>query len=168
MSVSFKVKMTPQAMYSFMLHHHYTHLPGILGVIFGAVIFSVGLGQIETGSLSGGGFMFLLTVLVMAYPPAMLWIRAKRQVEAVPSFRHMMYYELTDSGVRVIQGENENENPWSDFKNAVSTGQALVLYMEKTKAVIFPRTQIGERWAAVTEMVSTHMPPDKVHIRQVN
>ena len=168
MSVSFDIKMTPKAMYSFMVHHTYTHLPGILGVIFGIMILATGAGQMRAGNSSSGVLMFLLTVFVLAYPPVMLWIRAKRQVEAIPAFKEKMRYELTESGVKVIQGENENETPWSDFCRAISAGQALVLYMDKTRAIIFPRAQIGECWAAATEIISTHMPPDKVQIRQVN
>ena len=98
----------------------------------------------------------------------MLRIRAKRRVENTPVFKKPLCYELTDSGVKVIQEDRENENPWQDFQRAVSTGQALVLYMDKSRAVIFPRNQIGEKWAAAAEMISTHMPPDKVRIRQVN
>lgn len=168
MSVRFEVKMTPQTIYSFMLYHHYTHLPGILGVIFGAVGFVIGVKQIEAGGRAIGFLMFLMLLLLWAYPPVMFWLRAKRQVEAVPSFKAKMYYELTDSGVKVTRGEDENENPWSDFKSAISTGQALVLYLGRTNAIIFPRAQLGEQWGVVTEVISTHMSPDKVHIRQVN
>ena len=45
MSVRFEIRMTPQAMYSFMLHHNYTQLSGILEVVFGTVILATGLKQ---------------------------------------------------------------------------------------------------------------------------
>ena len=147
MSVRFEIRMTPQAMYSFMLHHNYTQLSGILEVVFGTVILATGLKQAESGKTAGAVLLFFI---------------------AAPVFKKPLCYELTDSGVKVIQEDRENENPWQDFQRAVSTGQALVLYMDKSRAVIFPRNQIGEKWAAAAEMISTHMPPDKVRIRQVN
>ena len=168
MSVRFEIRMTPRTMYSFMLHHNYTQLPGILSVVFGTVILAMGLKQAESGKAASAVLLFFITVFVLAYPPVMLWIRAKRQVENTPIFKQALCYELSDSGVKVIQEDRVNENPWQDFQRAVSTEQALVLYMDKSRAVIFPRAQIGERWAAVAEMISTHMPPDKVRIRQVN
>lgn len=168
MSVRFEIRMTPQTMYSFMLHHNYTHLTGILGAVLGAVTLAMGLKQAEDGAALQAVLLFTITVFILAYPPVMLWMRARRQVENTPIFKKALCYELSDSGVKVIQEDRENENPWEDFQRAVSTGQALVLYMDKSRAVIFPRAQIGEQWAAVAEMISTHMPPDKVRIRQVN
>lgn len=168
MSVKFEIRMTTQTMYSFMLHHNYTHLPGIVGVLCGAVIFLMGIRQAEGGNTASGVLLSALAVFMIVYPPVMLWIRARRQVEASPVFKEPLCYELTDSGVKVTQYGSENESSWSEFQRAVSTNQALVLYMDKTRAVIFPRAQIGEQWAAVAEMISTHMPPDKVRIRQVN
>lgn len=168
MSVRFEIRMTPQAMYSFMLHHNYTQLSGILEVVFGTVILATGLKQAESGKTAGAVLLFFIAALIFAYPPVMLRIRAKRRVENTPVFKKPLCYELSDNGVKVIQEDRENENPWQDFQRAVSTGQALVLYMDKSRAVIFPRNQIGEKWAAAAEMISTHMPPDKVRIRQVN
>lgn len=168
MSVDLEVQMTPRTMYSFMIHHNYTQLSGILSVIMGIVAFIIGVQQIGRGNVASAIVLIVFGVAVVVYSPIMLWTRAKRQVEASPVFLEPLVYKLTEDGVKVIQGGKENESPWSDFQKAISTNWALVLYMDKTRAIIFPREQIGERWAAAVEMISTHMPPDKVKIRQVN
>ena len=48
---------------------------------------------------------------------------------------------------------------------AVSTQQSLIVYTSKVNASIFPKKDLGQRTAAVIEMISTHMPPAKVKIR---
>ena len=168
MPVRFEINMTAKAMYSFMLQHNYTHLTGIMSVVFGAVALLMGIRQAEGGILQSAVIFFLLFLLLVFYPPVMLWMRAKRRIQAGSVFKKPLYYELSDKGVKVIQGKREEINAWGDFQRAVSVGSALVLYMDNRRAVIFPKEQLGEQFSAVVRMISTHMPPGKVRIRQVH
>lgn len=128
----------------------------------------LGVRRAEEGSIAGAVLLFLLAAVILVYPPAVLRIRVKRQAEISEAFREPFSYELADYGVTEVCGKKVKKYSWSDFRRAVSTNQALVLYLDTSRAVIFPRAQIGEKWAAAVEMISTHMPPDKVRIRQVN
>ena len=87
MSVRFEIRMTPQAMYSFMLHHNYTQLSGILEVVFGTVILATGLKQAESGKTRTPGRIFsgrfpqgrrLCCIWIKAVPLSFQEIRSER------------------------------------------------------------------------------------------
>ena len=74
---------------------------------------------------------------------------------------------MTEEGVSVSQGETEQFQRWEDMYRAVSTGRSIILYTNRINASIFPRADLGEKQPEVVAMISRHMPPKKVQIRNI-
>ena len=55
---------------------------------------------------------------------------------------------------------------WENMVRAVSTPKSIVVYTTAVNACIFPKKDLGEGKYKVIEMISTHMPPKKVNIRE--
>ena len=72
---------------------------------------------------------------------------------------------LDDTGVTISQGEESVQYLWEEMVKAVSTGRSIILYTSPVNATLFPRRELGDKTAAVIEMISTHMPANKVKIR---
>ena len=138
MNIKFEVKMTKKAMFDFMLYTSYTSLSGIVGVIFGGVTLVLGIRQCMFGSYSTAATFFLFAAIFLIGNP------------------------------RISQDEQSVLNEWGDFRKAVSTGQSVIIYVTKVRALIFPRESMGEQYAAAVQMISTHMPAKKVNIRHVS
>ena len=161
MNIKFEVKMTKKAMFDFMLYTSYTSLSGIVGVIFGGV-------QCMFGSYSTAATFFLFAAIFLIGNPLHLKARAAEQVMRSPMFQKPISYELNEEGIRISQDEQSVLNEWGDFRKAVSTGQSVIIYVTKVRALIFPRESLGEQYAAAVQMISTHMPAKKVNIRHVS
>lgn len=167
MSVKFDVKMTDKAMYSFMLYHTYTSLSGIIGVVLGIVTFVLGMRMMSQGDYNPAMILFMITFFFIVFTPISLKSKSKRQVKTSKSFQKPITYELMEEGVKVSQDDQEVVNPWGEFVKAVEINGALVLYVTRLRALIFPKADIGEQYTAVVQMISTHMPPSRVKIKQV-
>ena len=63
-------------------------------------------------------------------------------------FQKPISYELNEEGIRISQDEQSVLNEWGDFRKAVSTGQSVIIYVTKVRALIFPRESLGEQYAA--------------------
>ena len=61
---------------------------------------------------------------------------------------------------------NEMKVEWKDMYKAYSTNQSIILATGKLNAWIFPKKDLKEDRYALIEMISTHMSPDKVKIKQ--
>ena len=82
-----------------------------------------------------------------------------------PSFQKPLHYQLDDQGLTISQDEDSILYQWSDIQKAVSTGRSIIVYTSPVNATIFPKEQMGDKKAAVIEMISTHLPANKVKIR---
>ena len=80
-------------------------------------------------------------------------------------FQKPLHYVLDDTGVTISQGEESVQYLWEEMVKAVSTGRSIILYTSPVNATLFPRRELGDKTAAVIEMISTHMPANKVKIR---
>ena len=82
------------------------------------------------------------------------------------AFKKPLHYTLTDEGVTVSQGESEMFQEWSVVYRAKSTNRSLLLYTSKVNAWIFPKRDLGKDKEAVIQLISLHVSPDKVKIKQ--
>jgi hypothetical protein len=72
---------------------------------------------------------------------------------------------MTDAGISVSQGGNEEKQSWDSCYKAISTGKSIIIYTSRTTASIFPKGDLGDKKDVLVQMISTHMPPRKVKIR---
>ena len=158
MELEFDVKVTSSALYDYLLYHTYTGLSGMLGTLVGVFLI--------IAFVSTRYFIYLIAgVVLIAYMPCSLFLKAKQQVINNPVFKEPLHYKMTDEGVSVSQGESEEMQSWESCVKAVSTAKSVILYTSRTTASIFPKRDLGDKKEALIQMISTHMPPKKVKIR---
>lgn len=158
MEVKFEVKITSGDLYDYMLHHTYGSFSGLIGAVAGALMVVAYFAGASILCLIGG-------IVVLLYLPVTLFLRSKQQYLSNPAFKNPLHYTLTDEGITVSQGEEEQTQAWDAMYKAVSTTKSLIVYTSPVNAAIFPKRDLGEKASGVIEMISTHMPPKKVKIR---
>ena len=152
------VKIEAGDLYDYMLRHSYGSPAGVIGSSFGAVLILFALASKQ--------WIFIVLGLVMLlYLPWTLFVKSRSQMLSNPVFQEPLRYILDEEGLTVAQGEAREQMAWEDMYRAVSTGRSIILDTSRINATIFPKRQLGDRKAAVIEMISTHMPPAKVKIR---
>lgn len=158
MEVSFDVKITPGVLYDYLLYHTYTGTTGLLGTIAGALL-------VVAYFMAGSILYLIFGVVVLVYLPWTLFIRSKKQYLANPAFKELLHYTFNEEGMTVSQKDTSEQIAWENLYKAVSTPKSIVLYTSPVNASIFPKKDLGERKAALIEVISTHIPPKKVKIR---
>lgn len=152
------VKINAGDLYDYMLRHSFCSPSGIIGSTFGAVLILF--------ALAAQQWIFIVLGLVMLlYLPWTLFVKSRRQILSNPSFQEPLEYLLDDEGLTISQGEETAAFVWEDMYKAVSTSRSIILYTSRVNATIFPKRELGDKKAAVIEIISTHMPPGKVKIR---
>lgn len=157
--VELDVKIEAGDLYDYMLCHAYSSASGVLGSAVGAVM--------VISALSTKQWIFLIFgIVLLLYLPWTYFIKSRQQALSNPAFKQPLHYVLDEDGLTVSQGEESGTVAWEDMVKAVSTGKSIILYTSRVNATIFPKRQMGDKKAAVIELISTHMPPKKVKIRQ--
>lgn len=158
MQIEFDVKMTTNKMYDYMLHHTFTSFQGIIGE-------AVGILLIAAFAASGKWLYLAAGIVVVLYLPVALYMNAKKQILLSPVFKETLHYTLTEEGIAIRVGEEEDFQEWKNMCKAISTGKSIIVYTSKRSASIFPKSDLGNQKLAVIEMISKHMDPKKVNIR---
>ena len=156
--VELDVKVEAGDLYDYMLMHTYNSAAGIMGTAFGAVLILLAVGTQRWAFIALGA-------VVILYLPWTLFVRSRRQVLSNPSFQKPLHYVLDEEGLTISQGEDSVRYPSEEMHKAVSTGRSIILYTSRVNATLFPKRQIEDKKTDVMEMISTHMPPNKVKIR---
>ena len=89
MELEFDVKMTPAAMYDYLLHHTYSVMSGIVGAIAGAFCIIVFAANKYPIYLIAG-------IIILAYLPISLFLKANQQVQGTPAFKKPLHYKMTE------------------------------------------------------------------------
>lgn len=158
MEIEFDVKIDAGVLYDYMLHHTYSSAAGVLGTVVGALM-------IIAFSMGRGVLLLIGGIIVLGYLPWTLFLKAKKQALMTPAFKKPLHYKLDEEGILVSQDGSEEKQEWGQMYKAVSTGKSIIVYTSKVNASIFPKKDLGENRAKVIEIISTHMPPSKVKIR---
>ncbi len=158
MELEFDVKMTPNALFDYLLYHTYTGLSGILGTVAGLFLVAAFLRGYSPVYLGAGLFVIL-------YLPVTLFFRSRKQFLNNPAFREPIHFQFDDTGMTVSQGEVTTTQEWEFMVKAVSTPRSIILYTSRVNASIFPKEDLGENRVPLIRMISTHMDPKKVRIR---
>ncbi|MBO5031227.1 MAG: YcxB family protein [Lachnospiraceae bacterium] len=158
MELEFDVKVTSGALYDYLLYHTYTSFSGMLGTLAGVFLLIAFVSTRYVIYLIAG-------VVLIAYLPCSLFLKAKQQAVNNAAFKHPLHYKMTDEGISVSQGESEEKQSWDSCVKAVSTGKSIILYTSRATASVFPKKDLGDKKEALIQMISTHMPPKKVKIR---
>lgn len=168
MNPKFEVQMSVKYMYDFMLYHNYSRLSGLFGAFVGAIGLLIGINNVLNGNVQESAIGFFVAILFFVITPISIKNTAKRQILSTPAFQNPLEYELIEEGVIVRQGEEEALTQWEEIDKAVNSNRSIILYITRVRAIILPKECMGEQYENVVRMISTHMPPKKVRIRQIH
>lgn len=153
------VKIDAGDLYDYLLAHTYNSGAGILGSCFGAILVIMAVMEKRWVLLAAG-------IIVLIYLPWSLFLKSRQQMLKNPAFQKPLHYILDEYGITVSQDGVEEKQAWGDMVKAISTSRSIIVYTSKVNATIFPKRELGERKNSMIEIISTHMPPSKVKIRQ--
>ena len=119
MEVEFDVKISCSNLYDYLVHYTYMSLQGIIGVLAGAFFLIEYFMSFQLMYLA-------VAIVILCYLPVSLFLKAKQQ-SLNPVFKQPLHYRMTDEGVFVSQGEEEQMQKWEDMYKAGSTIGSVLL-----------------------------------------
>lgn len=153
------VQIDTSVLYDYFLRHIYNSFSGMLGTFIGIVLVMLYV-------MKDASVLYLICgIVVILYLPVSLYLTAKTQAMQA-SFQTPLHYAFYENGVEVSQGETRQMQAWETMFKAVSTSKSIILYTGKNAASIFPRRDLGEDAYALIQVISTHMDPKKVKIKE--
>lgn len=157
--IEFDIQIKAGDLYDYMLRHVYNSAMGIVGNGIGGVLVVAAL-------LTKNWMVLIPGIIILAYIPWTLFLKSRQQALKNPAFKQPLHFVMDDDGIAVSQGAETQKQAWGDLYKAVSTPRSIILYTSAVNASIFPKRELGSQKMQVIQMISTHMPPKKVKIRE--
>ena len=159
MEINFKVKMTVDSMYDYMLYHSFREsFQGIFGEICGVLML--------IAFFATGKWLYLIAAVVLIlYLPVAIYLSARKQVLKNEVFKEEMCYKLNEKGLEISVLEQNGQKDWKDVTKVVSTKKNLILYTNRITATLFPRKDLGDKYDKVVELIKANVDASKVKIK---
>ena len=155
------VNINSSVLYDYLLRHMYNSAMGLLATCLGA--FMIIIYFVKGPSV---GILYpICGVVIIFYSPISLFFMAKRQA-LTESFQKPLHYAFYENGFEISQDDRADFIPWENTLKAVATGKSIIVYTGKNAASIFPRADLKDDAATFIKVLSAHMDPAKVRIRQ--
>lgn len=146
-------------LFDYSLRHAYTSLGGLLSTIIGCLM-------IYAYFAKGASALYLIFgIIVVAYIPANLFLMSRQQAMK-ETFQKPLHYTFYKEGMAVSQGDAQDVIGWDYILKAVATSNSIIVYTGKNRASIFPRRDLTPDATALIQVLSTHLDPKKIKIKQ--
>lgn len=162
--IKFNIQMTEKILLNFMIYTNYCNPMGVFAVAVGVFALVMGGMNFQAGYWDVALPVFAAAIFVLVVGPITTVMKAKSQSKS-EMFQKPLHYEVSARGISVSQDYKRTMNEWTKFKKVVETKKLLILYITKSRAIIFPKDAIAEQYEDIVKMIRANVDAKKVRIR---
>ena len=153
------VQIKASDLYDYSLRHSYTSLGGLLSTIVGVLMIYAYFAK------NASPLYLIFGLIVVFYIPINLFLMSRQQAMQ-ETFQKPLHYAFYENGMEVSQDALKDMIEWDYIVKAVATSKSIIVYTGKNRASIFPRRDLQPDATALIRVLSTHVDPKKMKIKQ--
>lgn len=153
------VQIKASDLFDYSLRHSYTSLGGLLSTIVGILMIYAYFAK------NASPLYLIFGLIVVFYIPINLFLMSRQQAMQ-EAFQKPLHYAFYENGMEVSQDDIREMIGWNYIVKAVATSKSIIVYTGKNRASIFPRRDLQPDATALIRVLSTHVDPKKMKIKQ--
>ena len=153
------VQIKASDLFDYSLRHSYTSLGGLLSTIVGILMIYAYFAK------NASPLYLIFGIIVVFYIPINLFLMSRQQAMQ-ETFQKPLRYAFYENGMEVSQDDIKEMIGWDYIVKAVATSKSIIVYTGKNRASIFPRRDLQPDATALIRVLSTHVDPKKMKIKQ--
>lgn len=157
MPIEFDVDLKAEDMFRFNMYQTYTGFSGIVSILLSVLIFGMAIYTYGEVSISYTVMYVFFGIVLLAYLPITLWLRAKQSIKASPVLGNTLHFLVDEDGFTVTQGEASGVLAWSQIYKMVATGKLVLVYSSRVHAYVIPRRQLGEYYVPLAKLAAAKL-----------
>lgn len=165
--VTFTVKLTSKDMMDYNMYHNYRNVSGIASLILGIImlVLFVVSGSDSDVNISYRLLMVFFGLFFTVFTPVRIALKSAQQVKLTPSFTKPLKYTVSKESIIIEQDDMKAEFPMSEVYKVSDTGKSIVVYVNKVRAYIFPKRDIGDSYNELIRIIREAIPAKKVKVK---
>ena len=162
--LSIDIKVTEKDMSNFILRHNYSSPSGWIGVLISIAAIVLLIVRFDVMDATTRLAMAVIGVLFIVVNPILLVSKARKQVRNNPMFATPIRYILSDDVIAIEQNDDQLTIPWQDIRVVKGSKQAVVVYVTRVRALLWPMNQIEDEYDSIVALLNEKLGSARVRI----
>ena len=159
MEFRFESKITAWDMWKLSMHHIYHSMVGLCNAIFAVAIILLTIRFWNPRQEILMGILVLLCVLYPIMQPVMVYLRAKKQVAALPEG---MVIVVNETGLHISTEDNQKSHiPWARIRGIIQEPNMLILAADAGRGYMITNKMLGNQKSEFIEYVESNLIHNK-------
>lgn len=141
MRYRFKYQITASDILKISMHSIYSSMIGVSNIIFTIAMSLLAVKLWGEVSIFVKMLLILGVCLFPVIQPIAIYIRAKRQVDAVPNDLEIAF---DDSGMNIKSKKHSSKLKWNEIKRITKRPNMIIIYTKSGHGYLFPNKVLGE------------------------
>lgn len=164
--LTFKIRLSVQDLYYFMMYHYYTSFAGVFGIFLSlAAAVALCLRFSSMGNTERLLF-FLVAIAFIIINPLWLRMKAGAQIRRNHSLGDELTYMLSSQQLAIRMGEEQADIPWTQIVRVKDNGRELVVYVTAARGYIWPKYQLGAEYDRVVAALKQNVAARRLHLKE--
>lgn len=148
--IEVEVLLRDKDMSKFLIHHTYTRLGGVFGLLLSIVSVICLFVFWEQFIPMQRWILGILGLMFTAIQPILLWSKGKKQLKQ-EIFQKPFHYIFGQKSALVMQGDYKESFEYSSIRKVVATKDAIYVYLSAVSAFILPRECCQEQYVELAK-----------------
>lgn len=161
---SINIKITEKDMADFILRHNYSSPSGWVGVLISIAAIILLIVRFDVMDMTTRLAMIVIGALFIVVNPILLVSKAKKQVRNNQMFATPITYILSDDVIAIEQNGEQLTIPWTDIRVVKGSKKAIVVYVTRVRALLWPMTQIEAQYDDILKLLNEKLGTARVRV----
>ena len=162
--LSIDIKISEKDMADFILRHNYSLPSGWIGVLISIAAIVLLIVRFDVMDMTTRLAMIVIGALFIVVNPILLVSKAKKQVRNNPMFATPITYILSDDVIAIEQNGEQLTIPWTDIRVVKGFKKAIVVYVTRVRALLWPMTQIEAQYDDILKLLNEKLGTARVRV----
>lgn len=162
--LSINIKITEKDMADFILRHNYSSPSGWGGVLISIAAIILLIVRFDVMDMTTRLAMIVIGALFIVVNPILLVSKAKKQVRNNQMFATPITYILSDDVIAIEQNGEQLTIPWTDIRVVKGSKKAIVVYVTRVRALLWPMTQIEAQYDDILKLLNEKLGTARVRV----
>lgn len=153
--IEFDAQLDKKTLNRFLIRNNFLRVGGVAGLLISIAAIAGLIAFWKYFAVSQRVILVFLGLMFPVIQPLMLLTKGWNQLKN-GTFRKPFHYVFTNKGVEVTNIAGSATVEWKEFRRAVTTKDAIYLYVNSVSAFIIPRAACPERYIDLVKQIKEH------------
>lgn len=151
-SIEIDVQLDKKTLNHFLIRNNFLRAGGVIGLLISIAAIAGLIAFWQYFGVAQRVILIFLGLMFTVIQPVTLLLKGWEQLKK-GAFREPFHYTFSPEGIEVVNIAGTANVEWDNIRRVVTAKDALYIYMNSVSAFIIPRSECGDKYVAIANML---------------